>query len=120
MSRLLKNLGFQSLSATCAAEALELTRIHPVDVIICDMDMPGQNGAQVLAQVARDCPTTERILMSGYGPNPVIDRGLQNGDIGLFLNKPLDLKVFLYEVQSRAERAFGRRGNGSTPATLPG
>lgn len=46
--------------ASGAAEGIEYARVHPVDVIILDLVMPGQNGFQALS-ILKDDPATRHI-----------------------------------------------------------
>jgi len=46
--------------------ALEELARAPADVIVSDMRMPGMDGAQLLAQVARQHPRSARLVLSGH------------------------------------------------------
>lgn len=52
--------------AAGGAEALRLMDAGHFDVVVSDMRMPGMDGAQLLAEVARRSPETVRIILSGY------------------------------------------------------
>ena len=46
--------------------ALTVFEQQPVDVLVCDLRMPGIDGATVLTRVRRDHPNTIRIVLSGH------------------------------------------------------
>lgn len=53
------------LFANSGPEGLALMSEAPVDVLVCDMRMPGMDGVQVLAKVRDKYPTTARIILTG-------------------------------------------------------
>jgi len=52
--------------STADAAVAELEKA-PFDVIVADLRMPGIDGVELLGRVATMCPSTVRILLSGYG-----------------------------------------------------
>ncbi len=70
------------------AKALAFLETTPVDVIVSDMRMPGMNGAQLFAEVAKRFPQTVRLILSGHADQELI---LQcTGSTHQFLSKPCD------------------------------
>ncbi|GAA3392944.1 response regulator [Cryptosporangium minutisporangium] len=51
--------------ANSGAEGLALMAEAPVDVLVCDMRMPGMDGVQVMAAVRERYPSTARIILTG-------------------------------------------------------
>jgi HD-like signal output (HDOD) protein len=51
--------------ANSGPEGLAVMSQQPVDVLVCDMRMPGMDGVQVLAEVREKFPTTARIILTG-------------------------------------------------------
>ncbi|WP_073260795.1 HDOD domain-containing protein [Cryptosporangium aurantiacum] len=51
--------------ANSGAEGLALMAEQPVDVLVCDMRMPGMDGVQVMAAVRERHPSTARIILTG-------------------------------------------------------
>jgi DNA-binding NtrC family response regulator len=63
---------FEVISASSAAEALELLEREPgLRVVVSDYRMPGMDGAAFLAQARRRFPATIRLLLSGAGAEDV-------------------------------------------------
>ena len=50
----LKSAGYDVLEANDGAEALNLLRARPVDMVISDINMPNMNGFQLLTEIKKD------------------------------------------------------------------
>jgi HD-like signal output (HDOD) protein len=68
--------------------ALAELRSHPYDVIVCDLRMPGMDGAQLLDEVRRQSPTAVRIVLSGHAEMGLVARAA--GIAHQLLAKPCD------------------------------
>jgi HD-like signal output (HDOD) protein/CheY-like chemotaxis protein len=84
------------LFASSGAEALTLIEAEPVDAIISDMRMPGMDGAQLLARVQRDWPSTARIILSGQADLGSVIAVLRSAQ--QFLAKPCEANVLIGAV----------------------
>jgi HD-like signal output (HDOD) protein len=69
------------------AALLELERA-PFDVIVCDMRMPGMDGAALLERVKGRFPAVARIVLSGRADREAVIRSLPV--VHQFLSKPCD------------------------------
>jgi PAS domain S-box-containing protein len=67
-SRLLQSMGYRVLIASDGAGALALARTHagPIDVLVCDVAMPGRSGPEVAREVLSVRPETRVLFISGY------------------------------------------------------
>ena len=72
--------------ATGGHEALEAMAIKPFDVIVCDMRMPGMDGAQLLLKVKKQYPSTIRIILTGQADDSATKRAIHVAH--QFLMKP--------------------------------
>lgn len=80
---------FQVAPATNYAEALRLVREEgPFAVILCDQQMPGMTGTQLLAKVRELAPDTVRVLLTGHADLEAAVEAINLGQIFRFLNKP--------------------------------
>jgi CheY-like chemotaxis protein len=63
-----------------------VSRAHTgqLDILLCDVAMPGRNGPSVAAELWRERPTLKVIFVSGYAPE--IRDDLPKG--ALYLQKP--------------------------------
>jgi CheY-like chemotaxis protein len=85
----LASLGYSTLAASSAAEALgRLDAGAKFDLLFTDVIMPGgMNGKQLADEVARRRPGTRVLFTSGYTENAVVHHGRLDPGVAL-LNKP--------------------------------
>ncbi len=96
LKRLLRDEPYEVLTAGNAEEAADVLSSAPVDLIVCDEEMPGMPGSEFLAKVARDYPATIRIVLTGHPTLPAALRAINEGRIYQFFTKPcneIDLAV---------------------------
>ncbi len=89
-TRALRPDGYELLTAASAEDALDLLRGSRVDAVISDFSMPGMNGAELLAEVARLQPATLRVIVSGQDLNAAMEAGLRKGEIHRCFKKQSD------------------------------
>jgi two-component system NtrC family response regulator len=63
----LEKSGYETASAEDGRQALELLRRHPVDVVLCDLNLPGMSGMELLKTVRLEFPQTAVIVITAYG-----------------------------------------------------
>ncbi|HEY2928478.1 HD domain-containing phosphohydrolase [Piscinibacter sp.] len=97
LRRLLRGHGFEIATAANGDEALALLRRQPVDAIVCDMRMPGMNGAEVLRESRALAPDAVRVLLTGYADIGSAVQAVNEGEIFRYLAKPWD-DAFLLQV----------------------
>lgn len=89
LQRALRREGYEILTASSGAEALEVLAERPVDMLVSDHKMPGMNGLELLGQVAKRYPSTARILITGWTEEIAAEQAAELG-IGALLDKPWD------------------------------
>src|SRR5262245_58384712 len=67
LMRKLASEGHQCLAAHDGEEALSVLEHNECDLIITDLKMPGMGGMALLGKAKELYPTTEIIVMTGYG-----------------------------------------------------
>jgi CheY-like chemotaxis protein len=97
------------LTARSGAEALEILRQEPVDLLITDQRMPQMSGIQ-LCEAAREIrPQMVRIIVTGYTePRDLID-AINRGEVFRYITKPWDLVDLLMTVRNGLEAYQLRR-----------
>lgn len=108
------------LTADSAAAALRLLSEEPVDVVLCDLQMPDQDGLDVLRACRRLRPGAEFVLMTAYATVATAVEALKLGAYD-YLTKPFDPD----DARSVLLRALGRavRADSALPQAsevLPG
>jgi signal transduction histidine kinase/CheY-like chemotaxis protein len=86
----LKPLGYTTLEASCAADALELSRFsaNKIDMVLSDVIMPGMNGPQLVDEIKQNQPDIQVIMMSGYTDNVITHQEVLQKNY-IMLHKPL-------------------------------
>ncbi len=94
--------GFETVaSARSAAEALELLRTQPVDLLLLDIFMPGQSGLELMEDIRRQALDVDVIFVTAARDAATIDRALKLGAVD-YLIKPFEFE--------RLKQAFERYG----------
>lgn len=107
---------FTVLTAHSVAAALDILADprYPVDIIVTDYRMPGQNGAELLRQVDMDYPHVVRVLVTAYAEKNVLLESINQGQIFRILEKPIDqasLRRVLRDAADRARERIARSHN---------
>ncbi len=101
---------YEVLAAPDGAAALLLLEKGPVDVVLCDLRMPGVDGLELLPQLARRLPGATLILMSAHGGPDLAIEALQRGAYD-YLAKPFSPSEALLAIRKARERERLRREN---------
>jgi CheY-like chemotaxis protein len=84
----LHSLGYVTLDAANAAEALAIARAdRPFDLLFTDVIMPGMNGRQLAEEIHKLKPDVKVLFTSGYTENAIIHHGRLDEGV-LLLAKP--------------------------------
>ncbi len=83
------------------AKALAFLETTPADVIVSDMRMPGMNGVQLFAEVAKRFPKSVRLILSGHADQELILQCV--GSTHQFLSKPCDPEALRTTVRRAME-----------------
>lgn len=78
--RCLERAGYQVLEADSGEMGEQIAREHAgtIHLVLTDMVLPGMNGHDVVEAVRRARPEIAALLMSGYAPEAMVERGLEN------------------------------------------
>ena len=90
---MLEGLNYKVLTASSAAEALEITGNFndPIHLLLTDVIMPRVNGLQLSRQLFQRYPDLKVLYMSGYTADVIAQRGVLDEGV-MFLEKPFSLK----------------------------
>ncbi len=97
-------------AAADGAAALALLEKGPVDVVLCDLKMPGIDGLDLLPQLARRLPDATLILMSAHGGPDLAVEAIRRGAYD-YLSKPFTPSEVLLTIRKARERERLRRQN---------
>ncbi len=90
LERLLRNEGVRTLCASRPSEALELLKTENIQVVVSDMRMPEQNGAELLGLIRETYPDIIRIMLTGHSDIQIAMEAINHGEIYRLINKPWD------------------------------
>ncbi len=79
---------FRLHTAADAVKADAILAAHPVDVIVCDHVLPGEQGLDFLERSKAAYPAAKRILVTGYSNPDFIARGIETAGLSACLLKP--------------------------------
>jgi two-component system cell cycle sensor histidine kinase/response regulator CckA len=98
-ARVLLSAGYEVHEAGDGQQALDFLegRAGAVDVVVSDIVMPRLNGVELLETLSRAHPDLPVILMSGYGPAELAQRGIAAPCA--LLGKPFPPEKLVAEVQ---------------------
>jgi CheY-like chemotaxis protein len=92
--------GHEILEAGDGAEALRLLEGQPVDLVFCDLFMPGMDGLETIPRIRREYPAARIVAMSAggrYGLADLLDVALHLG-AAVTLDKPFTADQVLAAV----------------------
>lgn len=79
--------------ASCFDEALALLKNSPVDLLITDIKMPGNDGLQLIEEIRQISPHLEVIIISGHDDFQYAKRAMHN-KVSYYLLKPVNINEF--------------------------
>ena len=103
LSKMLKAQGFEVNALDSGQRALEELALHPYDVILLDMRMPGMNGLETLAAIKKHHPDTEVIILTGHAS---VDAAAEIIRLGAteFLLKPCPIEEIVAKIETTYDR----------------
>jgi two-component system response regulator AtoC len=106
--------GHTVFTAENGQRALEHAKSQPIDVLICDLIMPGMSGVEVLQQIKHLHPQCVAIILTAYG---TIRSAVEATRCGAFdyLQKPFDID----EIKLTVKRALEYRSYAQSLPPLP-
>lgn len=114
----LRDLGYRVRSFFSVGElmACPQNEIHPVNVILMDLNLPEEDSVKVIRDIHQRYPETDIVIMTGHSPLLPVKEALSNGVYG-YLNKPIRLgELELMLIRVTEGRSKSRSPNGSRPA----
>lgn len=118
IKRSLRSDSLEIEGCTNPLEALAIARqINPV-AVICDMRMPGMDGAQVLAALRVEIPDCARVLLTGYADISSTIAAINEGQIDRYLTKPWNDEELRDVLRQQIDLINLRRERDSLAASL--
>jgi two-component system response regulator AtoC len=102
--------GYTVTTAHCGEAALARLEEQPVDVVLCDLRMPGLDGFELLPQIRRQAPGVPIVLMSAYGGGDLAVEAMRRGAYD-YLAKPFQPSEVVLTLRKAYEREKLRKAN---------
>ncbi len=103
LAEVLAQSGLNTSSAFDGEEASRMARCDDVRVLVCDLDMPGASGLEVLESL-RDLPNPPKsVVISGYLDEKIEQHLRALPFVQEVMRKPFDLLVFAAVVRRLAD-----------------
>lgn len=95
-------LNCEVLATDNASEALQTLQLHPVDVVLTDIRMPGMDGFSLLQAIKELDPSITVIIMTGYG---TIEKAVEAIKAGAydFIPKPFEEERLIHLLKNGLE-----------------
>ena len=99
MRNVLREFGFEAITAGSGPEALEQARAHKPRLMLLDRNMPGMSGDEVLARLRAD-PALSRLPVLILSGEPLDEEEVERiGATGAVL-KPFDVPALIEAIRS--------------------
>jgi len=106
LKKVLEEAGYEVLSAVDGEDAERKFTSEPVDLLLLDLDMPGQNGWNVFGVINSQNPLLPIVIISGLKNQA--DSNLIPG-VSAFLEKPIDVAVLLKTIDELLDESVETR-----------
>lgn len=93
---------YKVYTAISGAEALEIVKKTPIDIVITDQRMPEMTGVELLEEIIKINSEPMRILLTGYTDMGAVIDAVNKGKIFHYLNKPWSEE----ELDKTMQRAY--------------
>ncbi len=102
LEELLEDEGFEVLTASDGKKALEIAQETDIDLIVTDMQMPGMNGVELLAEAKKRWPDIPVIMVTAFGEVDKAVSAMQAGAFN-FLSKPFKNDELIANINKAIE-----------------
>ncbi len=107
LSRYLNRSGFFTITCEDGDEAIAALEGMPIDILICDVQMPRVNGLSVLQWVRENRPEIRVFLMTAFSSHELYQIATDKG-VTMYLEKPVDPKLLVEILKSSVPDLLGR------------
>ena len=115
LQRVLAGWGFDAAVARSAEEATKLAEAKRPDVVVLDLNLPGEGGIEWFRRLRETHPKVQGIVLTGFASIEAAKEAIHL-DVVEFLTKP----AHLGELEQALDRALRRLSPAETPVLPPG
>src|SRR3954463_2695793 len=114
LQRVMTGWGFEVITARSAEEAWRLAGERPPDIVVLDLNLPGEGGIEFFRRLRERLPGVQGIVLTGFASIESAKEAIPL-DVVDFLTKPCHLG----ELEQALDRAMRRLAAAAAPAVLP-
>jgi putative two-component system response regulator len=103
LTRMLGRHGYECESAANGAAAREAFASPPFDLALCDLNMPGESGLELVEFVVEEHPETATIMVTGADDRGTAEKALELGTYG-YVIKPFYNNELLISIANALRR----------------
>jgi len=103
LAYLLQTHGYEAVIASDAREARQRMEEQPFALILCDVNMPGESGMDLVRTIIREHPHTATIMVTGLDSSVLANAALEMGAFG-YIIKPFESNEVLIDVANALRR----------------
>ncbi|WP_298296528.1 sigma-54 dependent transcriptional regulator [Hydrotalea sp.] len=93
LAKMLSLEGFEVLQAGDSKSGLKKLEHQNIDIVLCDVKLPDENGVDLARSIKQKYPTLEIILMTAYGNIPDSVQAIKNGAFDYIAKGDDNLKI---------------------------
>jgi len=94
MQLIFSDFGIDVRTCGDGEEGVSLALASDYDLILCDMRMPGLDGAQTVAKILQAKPQARILVLTAFPGDPLVQKALASGAIGI-MKKPFEVAKLL-------------------------
>ena len=94
LAEVVRRSGCAVVEADNGVDAVALVEQRPVDILVCDLDMPGVAGEEVVARVAARSAPPAIVVVSGFLDAATVEALQAQACVRAVLRKPFDVLMF--------------------------
>jgi Response regulator containing CheY-like receiver, AAA-type ATPase, and DNA-binding domains len=98
LGEILKNEGYDVLSAANGVQALKLVSEQEVALVLLDVRLPGMSCTEILNKIQVLRPETKIMIMTAYTNSKIVRDAMKNGAIACF-SKPFDIAALIATIK---------------------
>jgi putative two-component system response regulator len=103
ISRILERSGYQCIDVPDSASALRVAQSSHVDLVMCDMNMPGGSGLSCIRELREKQPDIAVLMVSGVDDPKTAASAIDSGAYG-YVVKPFEANVILIAADNALRR----------------
>ncbi len=90
LEHIVRREGYDPILATNGSDAIAILKERSVALILCDQNMPGMKGIEVMQYAVELQPEAIRIILTGNSDEKTAIEAINRGHVSQFLTKPWD------------------------------